>query len=317
MAADCRPRGRRRAPDIHQAGESEARVHRIGIEDVHFHEVGAADAILDICGVAAGLALLQVETLYCGRCHSIVEAAWRRRMAGCRCRRGHRGVAGPHGCADRAASGTGRVAHPTGAAILTTLARLSARRCACVPAATGGEQERAGAQPVRITLGEAGAASNGTGATEETLAVLACNLDDMNPQWYGHLFELLRRAGPGRDLRTGADEEGRPARCSTCCARSRGGALTDLLLAETTTLGVRRGSVSRHAAGRAITAWRRRMAAYWSSCAGGRTNHPGYTRIRRLPRLALEAGVTLASVSHAAQAAAYHCGTTYTSEEQQ
>ena len=48
---------------------------------------------------------------------------------------------------------------------------------------------------LRLTLGQATHWSGATDDTIEQLALLACNLDDMNPQWYGHLFELLLAPG--------------------------------------------------------------------------------------------------------------------------
>lgn len=49
--------------------EAEARVHRTGMDNVHFHEVGAMDAIIDVVGSVAGMALLGIEAVYCSPLH--------------------------------------------------------------------------------------------------------------------------------------------------------------------------------------------------------------------------------------------------------
>ena len=90
--------------------------------------------------------------------------------------------------------------------------------------------------------------------SDDSLMVLESNLDDMNPQWFGHLFELLLARG-ALDVTSSPVlmKKGRPGQLlSVLCRPEEVPALTALLLAETTTLGVRRYAVRRQAAGRAM-----------------------------------------------------------------
>ena len=90
--------------------------------------------------------------------------------------------------------------------------------------------------------------------SDDSLMVLESNLDDMNPQWFGHLFELLLARG-ALDVTSSPVlmKKGRPGQLlSVLCHPEAVPALTALLLAETTTLGVRRYAVRRQAAGRAM-----------------------------------------------------------------
>lgn len=44
---------------------AESKAHCVPLEMVHFHEVGAVDAIIDIMGAVIGLELLNIEAIYC------------------------------------------------------------------------------------------------------------------------------------------------------------------------------------------------------------------------------------------------------------
>jgi hypothetical protein len=301
--------------------ESEARVHRTSIEQVHFHEVGAADAIVDICGVTTGLALLGVDMLYCGplplngggqvsTAHGLLP------------------LPAPATMELLARAGAPTVPHPahvelltpTGAAILTTLARFE-RPAMRIRACGYGAGSRRKPEPnlLRLTLGEATHWPDANGDTTEQLALLACNLDDMNPQWYGHLFELLLARG-ALDVTSvpALMKKGRPGQIlSVLCREADGAALTDVLLAETTTLGVRRHLVHRQAATREIV----NVETVYGPVpvklrlAAGRVTQamPEYDDCRRI---AMSAGVSLAAVTMAAQAAAYSLlNTAFESEE--
>lgn len=283
--------------------EAEAHVHRESLESVHFHEVGAADAILDICGATAGLALLGVQQVYCGPLPTnsgSVETA-----------HGTLPLPAPATLELLARAGAPTVPHlatkelltPTGAAILTTVATFTrpAIRLRSVgygggsrtdpspnvlrlilgdsleeDLATGGRATKpalAGQGPPAATtwamsapahaeagdveavrLMEQDDGGGGLSGSDDSLVMLESNLDDMNPQWFGHLFEAL--LGRGALDVTAAPvlmKKGRPGQLlSVLCRPEAVPVLTALLLAETTTLGVRRYAVRRQAAGRAM-----------------------------------------------------------------
>ncbi|MCG1197414.1 nickel pincer cofactor biosynthesis protein LarC [Staphylococcus epidermidis] len=46
-------------------GQAEAKIHGMSFEEVHFHEVGAMDSIIDIIGGCIALEQLWINTLYC------------------------------------------------------------------------------------------------------------------------------------------------------------------------------------------------------------------------------------------------------------
>jgi pyridinium-3,5-bisthiocarboxylic acid mononucleotide nickel chelatase len=300
--------------------ECEAHVHRTSMQEIHFHEVGAADAIADICGVTAGLALLEVEHLYCGPL-PLNSGGW---------------VAAAHGRLPLPAPATlellaraeaPTIPHPaqvelltpTGAAILTVLARFE-RPAMRLHAAGYGAGGRTEPEPnvLRLTLGEPSEAAE-DGESTERLNMLACNIDDMNPQWYGHLYELLLARG-ALDVTCvpALMKKGRPGQVlSVLCREADRSALSNMLLRETTTLGVRDHSVTRRAAARAMTSV---DTAYGKvpvklRLTDGRVTQaiPEYDECRAL---AVTAGATLAAVTMAAQAAAYPLfGSRFESEE--
>jgi uncharacterized protein (TIGR00299 family) protein len=233
---------------FHCLAEAEAKVHGSTIEDVHFHEVGAVDSILDIVGAAVGLHYFKVEQVYAS------GLPWTTGQ-----------VQTQHGTLPLPAPATLELltsAHapvvpsaatlelvtPTGAALLACLAKFEQPAMTLSSVGVGaGRRELPWPNVLRVILGEANGEQSGATHVE-----IETNIDDMNPQFFGHVM--------GRLLESGALDvyftpimmkKNRPAtRLSVIARREDEQKLCDLLLRETSTLGVRVQPVRRHEAER-------------------------------------------------------------------
>jgi uncharacterized protein (TIGR00299 family) protein len=227
---------------------AEAEVHDEPIDEVHFHEVGAVDAIVDVVGACAGLAVLGVEQI---ASHPVaVGSGW---------------VRSAHGLLPVPAPATaillakqavpmrpdppgdsqaGELITPTGAAILGTLATWTVPPY--VPDRLGygfGTRELPWPNALRLWVGETSQPVAGDG--EELL--LETNIDDMNPQFYEPLSERLFAAGALDVWLTPATmKKGRPATIvSAIVPADRRDEVERVLFVESTTIGVRATTVSR------------------------------------------------------------------------
>jgi pyridinium-3,5-bisthiocarboxylic acid mononucleotide nickel chelatase len=245
--------------------DAEATVHGVPVEDVRFHEVGALDTIVDIVGTVIGLRLLGIEQLYCGPLHiggGVVSTA-----------HGLLPVPAPatarllatHGAPIAPAfAGEGEVGElltPTGAAILGTLATFS--RPAMYVSAIGsgfGSKDLPWPNMCRLMVGDVSAT---TGQSGESLTVLETNIDDMNPQFVEILLERLLAHGALDAWTTPiAMKKGRPALLVSALARPADAErLTELLILQSTTLGVRQTHVDRIAAERQMESVETRWGA--------------------------------------------------------
>lgn len=227
-------------------GEAEAKVHGIPVEHVHFHEVGAVDAIVDVVGSVAGLAMLGVEKVYASPVHI-----------------GRGTVTCAHGTLPVPAPATqellkgvpvyGRdvnseLVTPTGAAILTTLVAEFGHTPPMSVASTGygaGARDLPLPNFLRISIGPA--LEEPTGYDEDRVVVIETNVDDMNPQWHEHVMSKLFDAGALDVFLTPIQmKRGRPAvRLSTIAGEDRTTDILAVLFAETTTIGVRSYPVRR------------------------------------------------------------------------
>jgi hypothetical protein len=93
---------------------------------------------------------------------------------------------------------------------------------------------------VRLTVGETGALQESPFPVEE-ITVLEANIDDMSPQVFGYVLEAALQNGALDVFGTPVQmKKSRPGMLLTVlCRPDDGNLLTKLILAETTTLGVR------------------------------------------------------------------------------
>jgi pyridinium-3,5-bisthiocarboxylic acid mononucleotide nickel chelatase len=227
--------------------EQEAAIHGTTVDKVHLHEVGAVDAILDITGSIWGFDLLGVTSVYCGAITTgdgVVTAAHGTMPvpapATMRLLEGHVIRPGP--------VGAGELVTPTGAALVRVLSS-GPEPATYVPRKSGfgaGTKEfpdRANA--LRIVLADAVASE----ATVEEVHVLTCEVDDMSPEYLAAATDRLRAAGAlDVVLLSAMMKKGRAGtRVEVLAPPSQADALEIMLLAETTTIGVRRAVVRRRA----------------------------------------------------------------------
>jgi len=227
-------------------GEAEAKVHGIPLEKVHFHEVGAVDSIADIVGCAIAFDLLGVERV---ECSPVPTGTGFIEIAHGRC-----SVPAPatgellKNVPIAPSTVTAELTTPTGAAIVATLAQRfgppPAMKIASIGYGAGQRDLREQANLLRVLIGEAESESQ-----VEQLVQLESNLDDMPGEHVGYAVELLLAAG-ALDVWTTAIgmKKNRPGvLLSVLTTPGDVDKLETILLRETTTLGVRRTTVTRRA----------------------------------------------------------------------
>ena len=250
-AADVSSGARRQAGAIfRRLAEAEAEVHGISVERVHFHEVGAADAIADIAGAVIGLEHLGVERVYAsplrfGRgttrsAHGVLPVPVPAVVALCR-----------NVPAERT-DVPFELVTPTGAAVLTTLAQQIGAgppmfRTRRIGYGAGSRDMDRLPNLLRLEIGDAESSLQ-----TDALDLIETNIDDMTPEIYGYLIDRLLAEG-ARDayLTPVIMKKGRPGVVLSVLADpERTQAATDLILRETTTLGVRIRRVERQTVAR-------------------------------------------------------------------
>jgi uncharacterized protein (TIGR00299 family) protein len=250
--------------------EAEAKVHGLPLAEIHLHEAGAVDAIVDVMGAVAGLRLLGVEELFASALA----------LGGGTTQSSHGAlpVPAPATLELVASAGAPTVADqggedwelltPTGAAIITTLARFQrpAVKVDCVGYGAGSRDIAGWPNVLRLWLGT---------AVEEArpLMLLAeTNIDDMSPEILGYVQERLFASGAADVWLTPIQmKKGRPGvTLSVICPVEAEDAIVSLILRETSTLGVRLREVRRQEAEREVLAFESSLG-------------PAVVKMKRLP----------------------------------
>lgn len=245
------PRVKEKARAILQRlGQAEARVHGVAEAEVHFHEMGV-DTLVDITGAVLGLELLGIEAVYSSplpagegtvetRHHGLLPLpapAVLELMAQARAplRTG--------------APARGEFTTPTGAAILTTLARFEQPTIYLEKVGYGVGSRDLPELPnvLGLWLGE-------VAPGERELVLAETNIDDMNPELYGPVMERLLEQGALDVWLTPIQmKKSRPGTLiSVLCPPELESEVVRLLLRETSTLGLRLQRVRRVEAGREV-----------------------------------------------------------------
>jgi len=207
---------------------------------VHFHEVGGVDAIVDIVGAAICLEMLGSPKVVASPMPTF-----------------HGYATGVHGVFPLPAPATaeilrgvpwrkldieGELVTPTGAAIIRELASGFGPLPAMTIVSIGyGAGKSAIGIPnvLRVILGEESASVPGSGP--EGVSVIETSIDDLNPQFYETAMERLFAAGALDVFMSPIQmKKNRPGTLlSVICDPGRAEAIATVVLAETSTFGVR------------------------------------------------------------------------------
>ena len=230
----------------------EAEIHRKPTEEIHFHELGGLDSIVDIVGSVWGFQQMGFDRVYVSKMN--VGSGF------VRCEHGVLPVPAPatlallKGKPIYSFGAERELLTPTGAAILTSLGSEFGRMPVMATEKIGygaGRDELSHPNVLRLMIG-----TSGTPSAEEKVLVIETNIDDMNPQLYDYVMEKLLSMGVLDVFLTPVlMKKNRPATLLTVIAPSdRLPAVTELLLKETTTLGLRWHEEERTRADREIVA---------------------------------------------------------------
>ena len=231
--------------------KAEAKVHGSTVEEIHFHEVGAIDTIIDVVGNILALQYLEIEKIFTAPVNTgfgFVE-----------CAHGQMPVPAPataellQGMPHYRGTVDKEMTTPTGAALLKVLAvpvqEVPSGFTVTRIGYGAGTRDVSIPNVLRVNVGtcEESCVPGGMDAGLETLIMLECNIDDMNPEILPYVLDRLFEAGANDAwLEPVIMKKGRPAQTlKVLCREPVQQKLQQIMFTETTTLGIRRYPVAR------------------------------------------------------------------------
>lgn len=218
--------------------QAEAAVHGVAVEKVHFHELGGVDTLVDLCGTALALEMLEVETISASplpMAHGFVH-----------CEHGMMPVPPPavaklaEGLPVRPVDIDGETVTPTGAAIVRALASelgpVPGLRVQRVAHGAGTKDFTPYPNVLRLFYGERDDAAPAHRVTE-----ICTQIDDVSAEVLAFACDRLREEG-ALDVLTAPVmmKKGRLATALTVlCRPDDAERLASVLLTETSSIGVR------------------------------------------------------------------------------
>lgn len=224
---------------------AESRIHGCAKDKVHFHEVGGIDAMVDIVGTALCMEYMDIRTV---RASAIPLGS-----GFTTCAHGTIPIPAPatteilRGVPVYGTAIKKELVTPTGAAIITSIAQSFGNMPAMTinRTAYGSGKRDLNEQPnlLRVLAGS----FTDSNKSEDTILVLECTIDDMNPEYFGYLMERLFEDGAlDVTLQPVFMKKNRPGTVlSVLCPLEKQDTLTCRILSESSTTGVRYHTVKR------------------------------------------------------------------------
>ena len=234
-------------------GEAEAVIHNTKIDRVHLHEVGAMDSIIDIVGAAFAFEWFKADRVVVSPINvgsGMVKTA-----------HGMFPVPAPAtvslvaGAPVYSSGVQSELLTPTGALILTEYASaygpIPSMKIQRVGYGAGDRELPETPNVVRVLVGEDAPQDLNTSEPRDRnghrVAVLECEIDDMNPQIFGVLMEKLYAAGALEVFYSAVQmKKNRPGTLMTVvCTPDDRNTMTEIVFRESTTIGIRYQALSR------------------------------------------------------------------------